>query len=175
MPDQHARTRPISILAPQIHLINAGLLHTLLRPAGGMLDQLRPGDLLWVREAFALPRQFDNVSPTQAAAQGARPLFTTGEISGHLQPGRPRFARELPRAWHRQHLVVASVDRVWADTICRSDMALQGYAMPECFVADWNRNLSLARSASRWEDNPEVLMIGFQRIYAPLPEMRHAV
>lgn len=160
--------RAITIREPQIHLVNAGLLTRLFRPAGGMLDALQPSDLLWVREPFMLERQFDNVAPTQAAQRGGRPLFIAGPLVGSPQPGRTRFARELPRAWHRQHLRVTAVGNCFVQSITRKEIAAQGYALVEQFAQDWDRNLSLLRSPKLWSNNPETLVIDFERIPVPV-------
>lgn len=164
----------ITVLAPQIHLINAGLLARLFRPAGGMLDTLQPGDLLWVREPFVLPAQFDHLAPTQAKMCGAKPLFAAGPVTGHLQPGRPRFARELLRVWHRQHLRIMATDRRPVQSITAAELADQGYALFANFAEAWDRNLSLTRSGrtrvarrhQSFSKNPEALVIDFERIAA---------
>ena len=162
-------TLPITIVAPQIHLINAGLLTCLFRPLGGTLDRLQAGDCLWVREPFVLPKDFDHFSPTAAAGLIAGPLFTTGAITGHLQPGRPRFARELLRAWHRQHLRVTRIERRRLQAITPGEIQAQGYALAESFAEAWDRNLSLTKaSAQRWSENPHALAIHFDRVAAPV-------
>lgn len=166
------KVRPISILAPQIHLISAGLLTRLFRPGGGHLDALRPGDLLWVREHFHLDRRFDNVSPLQAAGRGATPVFCGGQIGDtSLSIGRRRFARELPRIWHRQHLAITGCSHRSLGTITDAEIAAQGFALRSSFAEAWDLNLSLAKSgrdsAHLWRRNPTVLVLDFERVAMP--------
>lgn len=169
------KIRPISIVAPQVHLLNAGLLTRLFRPVGSVLSAVEPGDLLWVREPFVLAARYDTISPSQAERLGGAPVFTSDldrKDRDLRKDGRTRNARELLRIWHRQHLRVTAVGRRPVQSLTLRDLQGQGYSLAESFAADWDRNLALVRSAAgagRWNENPEAIVLDFERIAGPVP------
>jgi hypothetical protein len=164
------KSQPFTIVEPQIERLVDGCLSRLYRPVG-RLQAIRPGDLLWVREPFHLPREFEHKSPVQAELRGARPTFVTDIEEPEPAPtlGRRRFAGELLRVWHRQHLQVAYIGRAPLQSITIDEIKAQGFTHRTAFSRAWDKNLSLTKGDQLWEKNPEVLVIDFHLIAAPLP------
>ena len=170
MPD-----RPITIIAPTVQRVLAGSCRRLYRPQGA-LNICRPGDRLWLREQFRLPIRFDHISPLQALERHAIPVWCA-DIED-LPPyatadlGRPRFARELPKAWHRAHLVVEAIEVIRAHAISETEMIASGFANTEQFALAWDKSLrgfsGTHRDKRRWQDNPAVLALSFHCIAAPI-------
>lgn len=162
---------PVTVIEPQIRALVAGRLSHLYRPAGTRLERSRPGDLLWLREPFWLPKLYDHLSPSQADQLGAIPNFNADFAIEELQrhPIKRRFARELLRTWHRQHLRIIDVRRERLPWLGHSAIQEQGFANAAEFAQAWDHNLALSRSADRWANDPEVIVIEFERIAAPIP------
>ncbi len=165
---------PITLVEPQLQLLCHGRLDRLFRPRRGTLERLGPGDRLWVREPFHLHHKWNGLSPSAAEQLGALPEFAAdgaSENDWHLGPRR--FARNLLRVWHRQHLVVDRVEHRRLQTITQQEVRMQGFTSPAQFAAAWDRNLSLNQGGIQgragWFNDPEVLVIHFTRIPAPLP------
>lgn len=165
--------RPITLVAPQTSQLLDGHLTELRRPCSHLLANSRPGDCLWVREPFYLDIRFRHLSPTAAAGLGAKPFFET-EVAD-LPPwvradlSKKIFARNLLRIWHRQHLVVTDVRRERLQAISPAAIAAEGFATRAAFAAEWDRNLSMAGAHTAWRFDPDVAVICFERIGAPLP------
>lgn len=164
------KSQPFTIVEPQIERLVDGCLSRLYHPVG-RLQAIRPGDLLWVREPFHLPREFEHKSPVQAELRGARPTFVTDIETPEPAPtlGRRRFARELLRVWHRQHLQVAYIGRAPLQSITIDEIKAQGFTHRTAFSRAWDKNLALSNDDHVWKNNPEVLVIDFHHIAAPLP------
>lgn len=170
------RAFPVTIVEPQLQQLQAGQLDRLFRPCGGLLDRARPGDLLWVREPFHLHHKWNHLSPTAAAQFGARPHFAADGLSEEdWDLGPRRYARNLLRTWHRQHLRVTAIARCPIQAIPADQVERQGFATRQAFAAAWDRNLSLNRAGignrATYFNNPQVLVICFDRITAPLPQL----
>lgn len=165
--------RPITLVAPQTRQLLAGKLTELRRPLTHLLGNSRPGDRLWVREPFHLDIKFRHLSPTAAAGMGAKPFFETEvadlPVWARADLGNKVFARNLLRIWHRQHLVVTEVRREHLQAIRPDAIAAEGFANRAAYAAAWDRNLSMAAASDAWRFNPEVAVIRFERIGAPLP------
>lgn len=166
--------RPISLRDPQLTRLVAGQLTILRRPLSRHTERLGPGDMLWVREPFALAKRYDGLSPSAAAGLGAQPIFMV--VAGQPQAdlfaaGRQRFARELLRQWHRFHLVIARVDRQPLQAVTQAELSAEGFHTRSSFIAAWDRNLSLSRQGTNtWDENPLVAVLHFTAVAAPLPE-----
>jgi len=161
---------PITVIEPQIRALVAGRLSRLYRPAGGSLELRQPGDLLWLREPFWLPAGYDHLSPSQAGERGAVPNFNADFAIDELQrlPIKRRFARELLRSWHRQHLRIIDIRRERLPGLGHTAIQEQGFANAADFARAWDWNLSLRRSSDRWANDPEVIVLEFERIAAPI-------
>lgn len=168
---------PIAIVEPTIAAVIAGTCTTIRRPPGKLLHRIAVGDRLWVREPFHLAVKFDSWAPLAAATVGARPTFAT-EVDERSRVafgiGRRRFSRELPKQWHRQHMVVTAVRRQRLQAIAESDIRAEGFKDRAAYAAAWDRNLAyFTRSPDSlkpgsWPTDPEVLVIDFTRIAEPL-------
>jgi hypothetical protein len=126
---------------------------------------------LWVREPFHLEERFDAYSPTAAKELGAKPYFAADLQRDELPVGlgSQRFARTLLRVWHRQHLCVVQVDRQPLQSISDVEIASEGFATRTGYAAAWDNNLTLTGAASlKWQHNPHVFVIHFDRIAAPV-------
>lgn len=166
--------RPISIRQPQLGKLLSGELTSLRRPLSAITQRLGPGDVLWVREPFALVKKWDGLSPTAAARLGATPIFTRGcgqPLHGLLDAGRLRFARELLRVWHRYHLKIAQVERQQLQSITQAELAAEGFKTRAAFIAAWNLGLAVSSAkGNAWDENPLVAVIHFTAVAGPLPE-----
>lgn len=175
--------QPISIRQPELDALVAGAMTVLIRPMG-RLASVQPGDLLWVREPFHLPKSFNIHKPTRAVRLGATPTFITDHSPAwyaHHQArdlGRRRVAREMPKAWHRQHLRVTAIDRLPLHDVSDADIRTAGWRSRAAFKARWDEGSSFfggrAITENRWDANPAVLRIIFERIPAPLPAPKEA-
>lgn len=165
---------PVTIIEPQLQQLQAGVLGCLIRPDGGVLARARPGDRLWVREPFHLHHKWNGLSPTAAAKFGARPSFVAdGASEQDWDLGPRRYARNLLRQWHCQHLVVTRIERNPVQAIPIDLIEQQGFRTRPSFAAAWDSNLSLNQGGiagwARYHNNPQALEIHFDRIMTPLP------
>ncbi len=165
---------PVSIIEPQINRVMDGHLATLRRPAG-LLSRCIVGDRLWVREPFHFDRRYDQSAPTLAIAEGAFIHFAADLERGDISAlGQRRFARTLPKASHRQHLVVTAVRTERLQDISAAEIAAEGYANERTYASAWDRNLSLQVPEVSWANNPIVTVIDFVRVPHPIPELAGA-
>jgi hypothetical protein len=172
MPD-----RPITIIAPVIQNVLDGICTTLRRPRGALAD-CRPGDRLWIREQFRLHRDHNHISPLQALERGAVPVFvadTPGMPDYAVADlGRPRFARELPRAWHRAYLAIGTVRDERLQAITDEEIVREGYETRARYAAAWDSGARFRgwtvqqRRPSSWAVDPKVLVFTFTCVAAHL-------
>ncbi|EPR09910.1 hypothetical protein M527_07235 [Sphingobium indicum IP26] len=167
---------PISILDATLQAIREGSQVQMRRPTG-LLSRCKPGDCLWIRERFHLDAQWDGLSPTAAERQGARPFFAAGVLPD--QVGRRRFARELPRSFHRSHLQVTAVRIERLHDLTEADALKEGALDRADFARQWDaiqapNSASLTGAKIRWADNPQVVVLTFAHIPAPVPNAAFA-
>ncbi|HMQ20293.1 MAG TPA: hypothetical protein PKC77_14155 [Sphingopyxis sp.] len=168
------KAQPVSIREPEIGALVAGAMSVLIRPVG-RLAALAPGDLLWVREPFHLGKLVDHLKPTAALARGVRPFFAADRLGDVYSLGRRRNARELPKAWHRQHLRIDAIDRRPLRDVAACDAVLRaaGWRNRAAFVRRWDEDAAFngARLGAHlvYAANPEVLRIAFTHVTTPLP------
>ena len=158
----------IALLEHQLRAVRAIPVAELRRPHAAKIAVLQPGDLLWIAEPFHLPRRFDAIAPTQALKLGAKPTFVSDAT---LAPeiGRRRFARELPRVWHRQHLVVQSVRTECLHDIDDAAIAAAGFLTREGFARAWDAGVADFSPLARWRENPAIVVLTVAHVAAPLP------
>ncbi|HEX7693895.1 MAG TPA: hypothetical protein VF409_05365 [Sphingomonas sp.] len=165
---------PISFTEAYARKLHAGEMTQARRPRG-LLDQLKPGDRLWVREPFHLPARFDHVAPTQALiAPGIEIAWTATDAPQPPWAGRQRFAREMPKALHRAHLIVRSLRQERLQDLSDDDAVACGFINRMIFQRHWDHMLkggkfSVSGTAIRWQDNPAVNVIVFDVVPGTLP------
>lgn len=170
---------PIPVTEPAIRRLVAGELSVLRRPIGPMLERVVVGDRLWVREPFFMPASLGpSIAPTVAVTRDARPAFAADFGPGMDRPagyGPRQYARSLPKAWHRQHLVVTAVDRRPVQTLTEAEAHAEGYSSRDLWIAAWDRGVTMTDSspnnARRWVRNPTVLVFTFKRLAVPVPDL----
>lgn len=166
---------PITVLDPQLAQLTAGRLDRLFRPHGAVADRWRPGQRIWVREPFHLPARYNSLAPTAAVLLGAKPLFSV-DLKAEPDPqyhGPRRFARALPRVWHRQHLLISCIERRRIQAITQAEIEAQGFKTRAGFAAAWDRTTDFGVGAkyrsNAWREDPDILVIHFEWFPAPLP------
>ena len=165
---------PINLARQQIGLIIEGACTVLHRPQGRRFAELQAGDRLWVREPFCLPGHADRFAPSMAASLDL-PFAFPDQVAPGVDPwGGIRPARTLPRAAHRQHLLVTDVRLVPVDQIPPAELTAQGYASARDLLS--SIALALAGFASFYAaarrpsaDNPVLQAIRFTRVAHPVP------
>jgi hypothetical protein len=171
------RIQPVSIRQPEIDALVADRMSLLVRPIG-RLATLGAGDLLWVREPFYVPRAFSAHKPTRAVELGAKPTFLVDHspawFARHAADfGLRQAARVMPKAWHRQHLVIGTVDRVRLQNLSADEFAAAGWSSRDAFRRRWDADADFGgqhgAGANLWAANPTALRIRFARVAAPLP------
>lgn len=165
--------RPVTILPPTLQRVLDGTCTRIRRPVG-VLSKLGPGDRLWLREQFYLTRSFDFAAPLVAMSRGAVPVYATDRefLPGFAceDLGRRRFARELPKDWHRAHLEISSMRTERLHEIPDEDIRVEGHETRELYARAWDAGVSLSGWKDKWRANPTVLVITFLAIAQPLPD-----
>lgn len=172
------KIQPVSIRQPEIDALVTDRMSLLVRPIG-RLATLGPGDLLWVREPFHVPREFSAHKPTRAAELGATPAFLADHspawIARHAADFGPRLAaRVMPKAWHRQHLRIVALDRVRLHDLSEVDLRSAGWISLPAFRRRWDADADFGGlhrdGANLWSANPTALRIRFARVPTPVPQ-----
>lgn len=169
------KVHPVSIRQPEIGALVADRLSVLIRPLG-RLAVLGPGDLLWVREPFFLPAKWARLKPAVAAAMPeSTPIFAADcsarELSTLARSGRKcRMTREMPKAWHRQYLRIAAIDKLPLHEVAEAELLAPGWRDVPEFARRWNETGMLS-GAPVFARNPIVLRIAFDRIAGPAPSI----
>lgn len=164
---------PITIIAPTIARVLDGTCTALRRPIGS-LSSCSVGDRLWIREHFALPRAFESVSPTQALERGATPVWSIDipDLPAYATAdlGRRRFARELPRAWHRAHCVIEGLRIERISLISDHEIVREGFESRRQWAACWDAGVNFGPSSTRlrYSADPEVLVVIFRCVHASI-------
>lgn len=165
--------RPISFTLPLIRRLRAGAVSQLRRPAG-IFDRCQPGERLWIREPFRFDAAFDRLAPTQILRQfPSADIHFDADGDPSTRFGVRRFARVLPRAAHRSHLVIRSMRQARLRDLTEADCQAEGY--PDCvaFAAAWDAHNaptkhSITGDRVSWADNPRVVVIAFDRVEVPI-------
>lgn len=170
---------PLTVVSPTIAPLHAGKVDRLRRPQG-RLSTLKAGDRLWIREQFYLARAFEHVSPTQALDRGATPVFATDRADlpdyAVRDLGRRRFSREMPKLWHRAHLVITHVALERLHDTPAEEIAAQGFSSIDLYAAGWDAGLTLSQGGRNkscplhWRSNPAVIAFRFVFVPCPLPD-----
>lgn len=185
---------PLALTEPVLAAVIAGRCTRLRRPLGATMRRLAVGDRLWVREPFHLSAKFDGLSPTAALGFSAMVMFAADldaapdRFPDRTGLGKRRMARELPRAAHRQHLVLVQIHTERLQAITQAEIEAAGFPTRAAFAAAWDRNLAFFRAGpsvprvrgqharprelppEAWPNDPDVLVLTFVRVAQPLPE-----
>lgn len=165
-------TMPVTIGFPQIRKLMSGEMTCLIRPRAQRISTLKLADRLWVREPYCFRWRFDGHAPLAAVSLGARPIFLADIEDGSLcaDGGKPRVAYTLPRECHRQHLKITGIETIRLHDLDQAGILAQGFEGPRLWAKAWNASLALCGPGKdRWENNPTVLALQFERIAQPLP------
>lgn len=140
----------------------------------------RPGDLLWVREAWTTHKCFDGIA--------GRDLITTSigyPADGKIETGRYRHARFMPRRFSRLTLRLTDVRAQRLKRICGDDCIAEGawriedkalgrsHEAIEAFQVLWED----INGRGSWHDDPLVWALSFDVIPTNIdavPEVPHA-
>ena len=143
------------------------------RPADGMYKGLKPGDRLWLREAYHLEKQFNPFSPSAAAVRGAVPHFAS-DLSAQpeeLGLGGSRAAYTLLREWSRSHLIVEAVEQQPLLDIKESEARADGFSGRNTWLDEWDDLIGAVTGRNQNRKaaaNPTVLVIDAQLVDQPL-------
>ncbi len=166
---------PISFTDEMVRLLRSVTKTETRRPVGRLAD-CRPGDALWVREPFHLSARLDDVAPLAAIQHGAEvAAFAADHARDRLPPavGRRRYAREMPRAFHRMHLVLRGVRTEQLHDIDDAGARAEGVEDRTAYTRLWNAihasGKTIGLTPVRWTDNPPVMVLTFDVVLAPLP------
>lgn len=132
------------------------------------------GHRLWVREAWAVARVFDGMSPDQWSRAARRPLSVAYEADGapHPNVGKLRPSIHMPRVASRLTLTVADVRVQRLQEISPADAIAEGISPAansqtiDCDTpnpVDAYRDLwdSLNAKRAPWASNPWVVAVSF--------------
>jgi hypothetical protein len=162
--------RPISIRPKPLAAILASPTGRvrLRRPGDGLYKRLVPGDRLWLREAFYLPRRFNSRAPSQAEGLCEGPVFAVdlkGADPAALGLGGSRAAHTLPRFWSRFTFAVLGVTRQPLLDITEEEARAEGFSSREFWLRDWDDMVSAVSGRLRSRSslgNPQVLVLDLQ-------------
>jgi hypothetical protein len=165
---------PVTVGFPQIRKLMSGEMTWLIRPRAQRISTLKVADRLWVREPYCFAWRFDGHTPLAAVSLGAKPIFLADFAD---QPwnkdsgaGKARVAYTLPRACHRQHLKITEIKTIRLHDLGPDDLVAQGFQGPRQWGLAWDRALAVCGPGrDRWENNPQVLALKFERVDRPLP------
>ena len=146
------------------------------------LAKAEPGDRLWLKENFRLRRDQDSKPPRDDWWKSGAWYFADDpqlEPSGCMGgAGKLRPSIFMPRWASRLTLLVTGTRIERLQNITETDAKAEGLAIDEdwfwvpgrCAYADWAfrevwRSLH-SKPGTCWEDNPEVVVIGFRPVLA---------
>jgi len=168
-----SRVLPINLALEQAKRVTRDQFVVLHRAQSKRFALLKAGDRLWVREPFMLGAGDRASAPRQALTFGRPLAFATDQEPGRDGWGNARPSYTLPRAAHRQHLVVTEVSLVPLDAIPLDELKAQGFSSR----ADLVRSIEAALASfatlyagNRRPDpaNPVLQAIRFVRIAEPV-------
>jgi hypothetical protein len=72
------------------------------------------------------------------------------------------------RAWHRQHFVVTGFEFRRLHSVTEAKAWAPGYNCIAHFQRGWDANLMFGGLDARWDSNPMVTALGFDRVKGPI-------
>jgi hypothetical protein len=176
-----SHTLPVSLTTMIARGVHAGTIVQLRRVSDrfGTLNALAPGDRLCVREPWHVGKSFDEDKPTSLTRLGSQPIIVfAADLPKDADPaeiglGRRRFARELPKAFHRAHLLVSEIRRAKLHDVSVEDSDLEAAVHRPDYPTWWDTYCSpekrtISGTPSRWADNPPVIIIAFDLVRGPM-------
>lgn len=129
----------------------------------------KPGDLLWVREAWTTHKCFDHIAGSK---------LTTRSIGypadGKIETGRYRHARFMPRWASRTTLKLTAVRIERLNEISERDATAEGCGSPitrDCKVPKFIRLWESLHGPGSWAENPYVWVLTFEPIKANVDDV----
>lgn len=137
-------------------LCDDGMEHPYVSPYG------KPGDRLWVREAWKAHPMFDHLPPRDIPESH---IWYMAD-DGYKAESRYRHARFMPRWASRILLEVTAVRVEQLQDISESDAMAEGcYTDPACPAYDAYRSLwEQINGPGSWDANPWVWVVEFKRV-----------
>ncbi|TJZ75609.1 hypothetical protein [Chitiniphilus eburneus] len=160
-------------------------LMSLFEQLGRKCPYGRPGDRLWVREAYRTSFQYDHIKPrdlpvARTKSTLAVPFWYDADLYGDLTPlhpglgpGKYRPGMFMPRAASRILLEITAMRVERLQDISPADCIAEGYQSPpgtryaqeELATLDWYRELwESINGAGSWQANPWVWVVEFTRV-----------
>lgn len=173
-----SRTLPISLTTKFAKMVHSGEC-VQLRRTGDVIATVARGDKLWLREPWHTGAHWDCDRPTLLADMHKPPIIAFAADLGDTDPraiglGRRRFARELPKAFHRAHLVVLELRHQRLHDVTNNDALREAMVTRDEYPAFWDAECSpearnISGTPTRWADNPLVTVIAFTLVRERLP------
>lgn len=122
----------------------------------------RPGDRLWVREAWRTAKVADELKPSQMCGGGHTRVWYEADRDNCDAHGRYRHARHLPKWASRLTLTITDVRVERLQDISEADAIAEGWPVGLVFPIDWYRSLwDSINGVGSWDSNPWVTAISF--------------
>lgn len=170
---------PLNLVDPQLGAVLAGRATVLHRPLTARFRGLAPGHRLWIREPFHICSSVGHHAPSVAMnlpgfRLGWAADFASQTEAGLAGLGRRHPARSLPKALHRQHLVLLAVGVCPIDQISLFEIRAQGFPSLAAFRASCETSLAqfgdLYRADRHPGECPPIQRIEFVHVPRPLPK-----
>jgi hypothetical protein len=171
------RALPISLTTRFAKMVHNGEC-VQLRRTGDVIATVVRGDKLWLREPWHTGAHWDGHRPTLLADMHSPPIISFAADLGDADPkaiglGRRRFARELPKAFHRAHLIVVEVRHQRLHDATDNDSLREAMVCRADYPAFWDAECSpsarnITGTPTRWADNPRVTVLAFTLVREPL-------
>jgi hypothetical protein len=128
-----------------------------------------PGDRLWVREAWVVSGQFDELPPRGLSSSSRAFYLADGETPVWFNRGRYRHARFMPRWASRITLEITGVRVERLQDISEDDIQSEGitngvYLTEQKRRAEWQQLWESINGAESWVANPWVWVVEFKRM-----------
>lgn len=118
------------------------------------------GDLLWVKETWSAPAEWDDLKPSELSAQQLK------DVSYHADnppKGKTRSSLFMPRKVSRILLEIVEVRRERLQSISEADAWAEGVAGPDV-IGEYAKLWDRINGSGSWASNPWVWVVSFRRI-----------
>jgi hypothetical protein len=177
-----SKEKPVSFSPEMVRAEREGRKDITRRLSHGKPCRLEVGDVLWVREAWCVSDKYDNLKPSQLLPHevldgyDARIHYLDGTGPKPDWAGKYRHARFMPRWVSRTLVRVVNVRKEQLQDITDDDARLEGMTWDAEEYGEYNAyftspvgNYAILWDelhkppGDRWEDDPEVYRIEFER------------